>query len=43
MIVDPDLNSELMTDEIFGPVLPIYAVNDTEEAIQFVYVIIIIP
>jgi acyl-CoA reductase-like NAD-dependent aldehyde dehydrogenase len=38
VIVDPDLNSELMTDEIFGPVLPIVSVNSVEEAIQFMYV-----
>jgi acyl-CoA reductase-like NAD-dependent aldehyde dehydrogenase len=36
VIVDPDLNSELMTDEIFGPVLPIVSVNSVEEAIQFI-------
>jgi len=42
VIVDPDINSELMTDEIFGPVLPILAVNDVEEALQFMYVITVI-
>lgn len=36
IIVDPDPDSALMQEEIFGPVLPILAVDDVEEAIAFV-------
>ena len=36
VIVDPDPDSALMQEEIFGPVLPIIAVDDVEEAIAFV-------
>jgi len=36
IIVDPDPDSALMREEIFGPVLPILAVDDLEEAIAFV-------
>ncbi len=36
VIVDPDPDSAIMQEEIFGPVLPIIAVDDIEEAIAFV-------
>lgn len=36
VIVDPDLGSALMQEEIFGPVLPVIAVDDLIEAIAFV-------
>ncbi|MFP5320474.1 MAG: aldehyde dehydrogenase family protein [Acidimicrobiia bacterium] len=36
IVVDPDPDSRLMREEIFGPVLPIVAVDDLEEAIAFV-------
>ncbi len=36
VIVDPDPESGLMQEEIFGPVLPVIAVDDLNEAIAFV-------
>lgn len=36
IIVDPEPDSALMQEEIFGPVLPIIAVDDITEAIAFV-------
>lgn len=36
IVVDPDIDSALMTEEIFGPILPIITVDDTFEAIRFV-------
>jgi len=36
LITDVDLNSKLMTDEIFGPVLPIMPMKDVSEAINFI-------
>ena len=36
VVVDPDLESNLMTEEIFGPVLPIVSVVSVDEAIEFV-------
>ncbi len=36
VLVDPELDSEVMTDEIFGPVLPVITVDDLDEAIDFV-------
>ncbi len=36
VVVDPPLDSALMTDEIFGPILPIVAVDDLAAAIRFV-------
>ena len=36
VIVDPDVDSPLMTDEIFGPILPVLTIGSTEEAIKFV-------
>lgn len=36
IIVAVDVESELMTDEIFGPILPIISVDSFEEAISFV-------
>jgi aldehyde dehydrogenase (NAD+) len=36
VVVDPALDEPLMTDEIFGPVLPIVTVQNLDEAIAFV-------
>ena len=36
IIVDPALDSPIMTEEIFGPVLPVLSVDSVEEAIAFV-------
>ncbi|WP_426573929.1 aldehyde dehydrogenase family protein [Aquihabitans sp. McL0605] len=36
VIVDPDPGSALMQEEIFGPVLPILAVDDVDEAVAFI-------
>jgi len=36
VIVDPDLNSPLMQEEIFGPVLPVITAASVEAAIEFV-------
>jgi aldehyde dehydrogenase (NAD+) len=36
LVSDPALDSELMQEEIFGPLLPILAVDDVEAAIAFV-------
>lgn len=37
IIRNPKVDSELMTDEIFGPVLPVMSVNNIDEAIDFLY------
>jgi aldehyde dehydrogenase (NAD+) len=34
VVVDPDEDSALMTEEIFGPILPVVTVADDEEAIR---------
>ncbi|OHT06999.1 fatty aldehyde dehydrogenase variant form [Tritrichomonas foetus] len=36
VIESPALDSQLMTEEIFGPVLPLIKVKDAKEAIQFI-------
>lgn len=36
IVVDPDLDSPLSTEEIFGPILPIITVESVQEAIRFV-------
>ncbi|MFZ0713353.1 aldehyde dehydrogenase family protein [Mycobacterium sp.] len=36
VVVDPALDEPLMTDEIFGPVLPVVTVQNLDEAITFV-------
>ncbi len=36
IVVDPPLDSPLMTEEIFGPILPIVTVDDTFAAIRFI-------
>lgn len=36
VIVDPDLESEVMREEIFGPILPVVTVESLDAAIQFV-------
>lgn len=37
IIVNPDLDSELMMEEIFGPILPVIKVHNFSEAINFMY------
>ena len=36
VVVDPDPGEPLMTDEIFGPILPVLTVENLDEAIRFV-------
>ncbi|MGH3560755.1 MAG: aldehyde dehydrogenase family protein, partial [Mycobacterium sp.] len=36
VIVDPDPGEPLMTDEIFGPILPVVTVESLDDAIRFV-------
>lgn len=36
IIVDPDPSEPSMTDEIFGPILPVIGFDDVDEAIRFV-------
>jgi aldehyde dehydrogenase (NAD+) len=36
VVVDPALDEPLMTDEIFGPILPVVTVQSLDEAIKFV-------
>jgi aldehyde dehydrogenase (NAD+) len=36
VVVDPGLDEPLMTDEIFGPILPVVTVQSLDEAITFV-------
>lgn len=36
VIVDPDPNESSMTDEIFGPILPVLTIDSVDEAISFV-------
>jgi aldehyde dehydrogenase (NAD+) len=36
VVVDPDPSEPLMTDEIFGPILPVVTVENLDEAIKFV-------
>src|SRR6478736_8399558 len=36
VVVDPNLDEPLMTDEIFGPILPVVTVQSLDEAITFV-------
>ncbi|MFW2383115.1 MAG: aldehyde dehydrogenase family protein, partial [Acidimicrobiales bacterium] len=36
IVVDPDLQSPLMTEEIFGPILPVVTVDSVDDAIRFV-------
>jgi aldehyde dehydrogenase (NAD+) len=36
IVADPPLDSAVMTEEIFGPVLPIVTIADMDEAIRFV-------
>jgi len=36
VVVDPDPTEPLMTDEIFGPILPVVTVQSVDEAIKFV-------
>lgn len=36
LIIKPDLNSPLMSDEIFGPILPILVYENLDRAIEFI-------
>lgn len=36
VIVDPDVDSKLMTEEIFGPILPVLSVDSIDDAIAYV-------
>ncbi|KAI9109647.1 hypothetical protein K1719_019277 [Acacia pycnantha] len=36
ILLDPPLNSPIMTEEIFGPLLPIITVNKIQESIEFI-------
>ncbi|WP_404429756.1 aldehyde dehydrogenase family protein [Microbacterium lacus] len=36
VVLDPDLDSPLMTDEIFGPILPVITVDGLDDAIRFI-------
>ncbi|CAN6563240.1 unnamed protein product [Malus baccata var. baccata] len=36
ILLDPPLNAAIMTEEIFGPLLPIITVNKIEESIEFI-------
>lgn len=36
VVVDPDVDEPLMSDEIFGPVLPVLTVESVDQAIDFV-------
>jgi len=36
VLTDPDLESDVMSEEIFGPVLPVICVDNVDEAIDFV-------
>jgi aldehyde dehydrogenase (NAD+) len=36
LVLDPDPGSQLMTEEIFGPILPILTVDSIDEAVEFV-------
>ena len=36
LVTDPDLDSELMRDEIFGPILPLISVPNIDDAIDFI-------
>ena len=37
IVVDPDVDSPLMTQEIFGPVLPVISVESVDDAIDIDY------
>ena len=36
IILQPDLNSQLMKEEIFGPVMPVFPFKDIREVIKFI-------
>ncbi|GAA4675539.1 aldehyde dehydrogenase family protein [Gordonia humi] len=36
LVTDPDLDSDLMREEIFGPILPVISVPSIDDAIEFV-------
>lgn len=37
IVLNLPLNNSLMTDEIFGPILPVYTFSETEEVIHFIH------
>ncbi|KAK9228034.1 hypothetical protein WN944_020981 [Citrus x changshan-huyou] len=36
ILLDPPLDAEIMTEEIFGPILPIITLNNIQESIEFI-------
>ncbi|CAA7022126.1 unnamed protein product [Microthlaspi erraticum] len=36
ILLDPPLDSEIMTEDIFGPILPIITLRDIQESVEFV-------
>jgi aldehyde dehydrogenase (NAD+) len=36
VVLDPDLDAPIMAEEIFGPILPVLAVGNVDEAVRFV-------
>ncbi len=36
IVIDPDLSTEVMREEIFGPILPIISMNNWKEASEFI-------
>jgi aldehyde dehydrogenase (NAD+) len=36
VVLDPDVDAPIMTEEIFGPILPVLAVESVDEAVRFV-------
>lgn len=36
VILNPSLDSKLMNEEIFGPILPVFTFKDTDEAVAFI-------
>ena len=36
IILQPDLNSDMMREEIFGPVMPVFPFKDIGEVIKFI-------
>ena len=36
MVLNPRLDSKMMTDEIFGPILPVFKFKKIDEALDFI-------
>ena len=36
IILEPNLKAEIMTDEIFGPILPVFPYRKIEECVDFI-------